>query len=147
MRCLFILCNNSSLLFYCFIVLHIHSGFASSFMFLLFLYFYHIFVGHVSINITYLLICKMQTFDNDTNCAEITIKSSRVSRRFNQLMTMVFLQLAASNFGDNFTKSKLLSTFFDDWKQTKFQTQNIKFPPHLKHVVTLLLKYKHAKNV
>ena len=33
-----ILCNNSSLLFYCFILLHTHSGFASSFMSLLFLY-------------------------------------------------------------------------------------------------------------
>jgi len=33
-----ILCNNYIVLFYCFIVLHIHSGFTSSFVFLLFLY-------------------------------------------------------------------------------------------------------------
>jgi len=50
-----ILCNNFIVLFYCFIVLHAHSGFASSIMFLLFYMYCHICVCHVSINITYLL--------------------------------------------------------------------------------------------
>jgi len=44
-----------SLLFYCFIILDAHSGFASSILFLHFYMYFHICVCHVSINITYLL--------------------------------------------------------------------------------------------
>jgi len=50
-----ILCNNSIVLFNCFIVLDAHSGFVNFIMFLLFYMFFHICVCHVSINITDLL--------------------------------------------------------------------------------------------